>query len=160
MKPKLYLETSIISYLTAKPSRNIIVAGHQAVTHHWWDYYRQECDLYVSQAVLDEASAGDTEQARLRLQGIEGIDMLVITDKVYEFANQLLQKGPLPEKARADAVHIACAIINGMDYLLTWNCRHIANAHFFDKINSLCAIMGYESVIICTPDELAEIEDG
>jgi len=160
MKPKLYLETSIISYLAAKPSRNIIVAGHQAVTHHWWDHYRRECDLYTSEIVINEIQLGDPEMVQERLVFVEGITELNITEEVDAFAIRLIQEGPLPEKARLDAFHIAAAIIHGMDYLLTWNCRHIANAHFYGNINSLCAIIGYERVIICTPDELAEIDDG
>jgi len=133
MKPKLYLETSIISYLTAKPSRDVVVAGHQAATRDWWENHRDRYVMYVSETVYDEASAGDPELAAKRLALISGIPMLGVNDEIGVLVDKLIEDGPLPEKARVDAVHLATAIFHQIDYLLTWNCKHIATRLFFGK---------------------------
>ncbi len=153
-KKTVYLETSVVSYLANRPSRDLIVAGHQAVTREWWERRRADFTLYVSEPVLDEASAGDPAAAAQRLSALEGIDVLSVTDEAIEFAAHLLQQGVVPEKAAIDALHVALACTNGIHYLLTWNCKHIANAERFDAIASACLESGYKPPIICTPDEL------
>ena len=157
MKPKLYLETSIISYLTAKPSRDVVIAGHQAATRDWWENHRDRYDMYVSETVYDEASAGDTEIAAKRLALISGMPILGVNEEIGVLVDKLIEDGPLPQKARVDAVHLATAIFHQLDYLLTWNCKHIANPAFFWKITQVCDIMGYGGILIYTPDGLLEV---
>jgi hypothetical protein len=154
MKPKIYLETTIISYLTALPSRDLVAAANQEVTHEWWIGYRNEFDLYISQLVFEEAGAGDSDAVERRMETLRGIVRLDITDQTTILGKKLVEGIPLPPKARADALHIAAAAINGMDYLLTWNCAHIANAALRPRIEKICREMGCEPPIICTPMEL------
>ena len=156
MKPNVYIETTIPSYLAAWPSRDLITAAHQQITHHWWKTRRRDFDLFISQNVLDEAASGDPDAAERRLEILADIPLLDIDDEVGEFAQALLELVPLPPKASADALHIAIAVVNGMDYLLTWNCSHLANAALRSKIEDACKKKGYEPVIICTPEELLE----
>lgn len=157
MKPKVYIETSIPSYLSAWRSRDLIVAANQEITKEWWDS-REQFDLYISALVIQEAGAGDPVAAQKRLEQLDDIPELNITEKVERFAEILIQKVPLPEKARIDALHIAVAALSGMDYLLTWNCTHIANAILRPKLEALCREFGYEPPTICTPQELTRYE--
>ena len=113
MRPKVYLETTIPSYLTAWPSRDLVKAAHQQVTREWWQN-RARFDLYISQLVLREAGGGDAEAARLRLEALRGIPVLALSPAASALAQQLVQQGPLPENAVADALHIAIAVVNGM----------------------------------------------
>jgi hypothetical protein len=154
MNPKTYVETTIISYLTARPSRDLVRAAHQQVTEEWWRG-RAAHDLYISQFVIDEAGRGDPKAAARRLEAIRGIPLLDLTVDVGALATDLLTKGGLPEKARVDALHVATATVNGMDYLLTWNCKHIANATLRGKIEEICRSAGFAPPIICTPIELS-----
>ena len=156
MKPRAYIETTVISYLTARPSRDVIVAGHQQVTDEWWRMRRLDFDLFASQLVWDEAEAGDQEASQKRLAALESVGMLEITEEALSLAKELVEKGPLPPRAAEDAIHIAVAVINGMDYLLTWNCSHLANAAMRSKIDRICRARGYEPTVICTPEELLE----
>ena len=156
MKSKIYIETTIVSYLTAWPSRDVIVAAHQQITDEWWRTKRQFFELFASQLVLREAQAGNEDMAQRRLGALEEVRLLEVTEEALALAEDLLSKGSLPRKAEEDAVHIAVAVTNGMDYLITWNCKHIANARMRDKIEYICRVKGYEPVIICTPEELLE----
>lgn len=155
MRPKVYLETTIPSYLTAWPSRDLVKAAHQQITREWWQN-RTRFDLYISQLVLREASGGDAEAARLRLEALRGIPVLALSPAASALAQQLVQQGLLPENTVADALHIAIAVVNGMDYLLTWNCAHIANAALRHRIEAICRASGYEPPVLCTPEELME----
>lgn len=157
MKPKVYLETTIISYLTARPSRDLVVAANQQITQDWWQMRRPSFDLFVSEAVVREASGGDESAARQRLDEIEGIPLLTLTADAAVLAEKLIKELPLPERAVTDAVHVAIAATNGMDYLLTWNCKHLANAVLRSKIEDVCREQGYEPPVICTPQELMEV---
>jgi hypothetical protein len=154
MKPKVYLETTIVSYLTARPSRDLVMAANQETTHEWWTGCRDEFDLYVSQLVFEEAGAGDNDAARRRIEALRLITRLDINDQTTILGKRLVDGIPLPAKARVDALHIAVAAVNGMDYLLTWNCAHIANAALRPRIEKICREMGCEPPIICTPLEL------
>lgn len=154
MKPKLYLETTVPSYLTAWPSRDLIRAGHQQITREWWQVRRARFDIYISQFVLDEAGAGDSEAARERLAALRGFPLLDPTDEVVELAEALTASLVLPKQAVTDAVHIALAAVHGMHFLLTWNCAHIANAEMVPAIESACRERGFECPVICTPEEL------
>jgi hypothetical protein len=154
MKPKVYIETTIVSYLTARPSRDLIIAAHQQLTQEWWDDRRVHFDLYVSQVVVQESGAGDTLMAEKRLEVLEKIPLLDLRQEAVALARGLVEKGPLPEKAAVDALHIAVATVHGMDYLLTWNCKHIANAEMQTAVAAICRTAGYEPPVICTPEEL------
>jgi predicted nucleic acid-binding protein len=155
MKTKVYLETTIPSYLTASSSRDLVLAAHQQITREWWDL-RSRFDLFISQVVLQEIASGDEEAAAKRLQLVQDIPVLQLTEEVRAFARELLKQKALPLQAAVDAVHVAVAVVNGMDYLLTWNCAHIANATIRNKIEHVCRSKGYEPPMICTPEELLE----
>lgn len=156
MKPKIYVETTIISYLAARPSRDLVVAAHQQITQEWWQTRRAEFDLFVSQIVVQESSAGDKDAAERRLAILEGIPVLEQSEEATALAQELVNQMALPEKAVVDALQIAIAVVSGMDYLLTWNCTHIANATLRNRIESVCRSNGYEPPVICTPEELEE----
>ncbi|WP_245754469.1 type II toxin-antitoxin system VapC family toxin, partial [Candidatus Accumulibacter aalborgensis] len=133
MKRKVYLETSVISYLAARPSKNVIEAGHQQSTYQFWDR-RDEFDLFASELVLTECAAGDPEAATKRLAALRGIKLLDITSYSIELAKDLVIAGIVPAKASEDALHISIATVHFSDYLLTWNCRHIANPEIQARI--------------------------
>ncbi len=151
---KVYLETSFIGYLTSRPSRDLIVAAHQQITHQWWEERRSGFELYTSKLVLDEAGAGDEEAAQKRLDVLQNIPLLDFTEEVLTLSEQLLTEGPFPRVATADALHVAVSTVHGMDYLLTWNCRHIANAEMARQATAVCNATGYDVPRICTPEEL------
>ena len=155
MAPKIYLETTIISYLAARPSKDLITAAHQQVTHDWWQNRRRDFDLFSSQLVIQESSAGDASVAQTRLQLLSDISLLQVNEDCVSLARALVEKGPIPEKAAVDALHIAIATVHGMDYLLTWNCKHIANAEMQTAVSRICRSAGYEPPVICTPEELS-----
>jgi predicted nucleic acid-binding protein len=154
MKPKLYLETTVPSYLSAWPSRDLIRAGHQQITREWWETRRADFDIYISQLVLDEAGAGDAQAARDRLEVLQTLPLLDLTAEVTDLASDLKSELALPPKAITDAAHIAIAAVHGMDFLLTWNCTHIANAEMFSQIELACKERGFNAPVICTPEEL------
>lgn len=159
MKPKAYIETTVISYLTASPSRDVVIAGHQQITRDWWRNAAVRFELVASQLVINEASAGDPAAALDRLAALNAITLLDATDEALELADELVRLSAIPQKAAEDAAHIAIAVTNGVDYLVTWNCRHIANATMRSRIESVCRAAGFEPAIICTPDELMESDD-
>jgi hypothetical protein len=140
--------------LTAWPSRDLVRAAHQQITREWWDKRRAEFELYISQVVLRECQAGDVTAAADRLKVLEGLPLLEQTQEATKFGQALVDQVPLPERAALDALHVAIAAVHGMDYLLTWNCTHIANATLRQPIESVCRAHGYEPPAICTPDEL------
>jgi predicted nucleic acid-binding protein len=154
MKPKLYIETTVISYLAARRSRDLIVAGHQESTRKWWRERRGGFALFCSQLVVQEASAGDSDAVARRLRFLREVPVLVATDAIGELARRLTRSGGIPSEASEDAVHVAFAVIHGMDYLVTWNCRHIANAQIRNNLSATCYAAGYELPVICTPEEL------
>ena len=156
MAERIYIETTVISYLTARPSRDVVIAGHQQVTHEWWDTRRANYELCVSELVLDEAGAGDAQAAQERLLVLEPLLVLETTAEAYELAEELLRAGALPAKAADDALHIAVAATNAIPYLLTWNCRHMANATMRPVIEAVCMGKGIKAPTICTPEELLE----
>ena len=154
--PTVYIETSIVSYLTARPSRDVVTLARQELTREWWNSRRQRHDLFTSDVVVGEASEGDDEAARQRLDALQGIEELETTPEAEDLASALLEKGPLPEKAAVDALHIGISATEGIEYLLTWNCTHIANAAMRKPIEEICRTKGVEAPIMCTPEELME----
>ena len=159
MKPKAYIETTVVSYLTTWPSRDVVIAGHQQITRDWWRSAADRFELVASELVINEAGAGDADAARDRLAALDSVTLLDATDEAAELAQKLIESGAIPEKAAEDAAHIAIAVTNGVAYLVTWNCRHIANATMRSQIERVCRNAGYEPAIICTPDELMETDD-
>ncbi|MFW6162250.1 MAG: type II toxin-antitoxin system VapC family toxin [Planctomycetota bacterium] len=153
-RQSVYVETTIVSYLTGRPSRDLVVAGKQQVTADWWETERHGYDLFVSEFVAKEAAEDDPEAAERRSQCLAGIAFVEANPDVATLAEALLIEGVLPEKAATDAVHIALATVHGIDFLLTWNCKHLANARIRDAVNRVLVERGYEPPIICTPDEL------
>ena len=153
MKRQIYVETSVISYLTARPSKTIIGAAHQQITLAWWDL-RSDYELFVSQAVRQECAAGDPVAAQKRLAALDGIPVLAVTRDMIRLANAFIEQAIIPAKAIEDALHIAVSTLHHVDFLLTWNCRHIANPVIQEKIALHLEELGLFLPIICTPEEL------
>ncbi|MDE0165832.1 MAG: type II toxin-antitoxin system VapC family toxin [Bryobacterales bacterium] len=158
MLPTAYIETSVISYLTALPSRDVVIAAYQQVTREWWRTARNRFELVASELVLQEAAAGDSAAARARLAELEAVTLLEATDDAAKLTRRFLDLGAVPSKAAEDAAHIAIAVTNGADYLVTWNFRHIANAVLRSRIEHVCRQARYEPPVICTPNELMELD--
>ncbi|MCF2145076.1 type II toxin-antitoxin system VapC family toxin [Desmonostoc muscorum LEGE 12446] len=158
MSETVYIETSILEYLTARSTKNLILAGNIEVTRDWWELRRSAFTLYISQVVLSEAAQGDAEIAAVRLRAVHGLPLLEVTEAVEDLAAQFMMRSNLPPKASDDAVHIALATVNGLNYLPTWNCKHIANAQIQRKLLEICSDFGYTLPIICTPYEWEQRE--
>ena len=155
--PRLYVETTIPSYLTARPSRDVILAGQQETTRRWWGKKRGDYDLYVSELVLEETAAGDLAIAAARHAALAGLPQLAQTQEVDALVARLLAQGIIPPSAAPDAGHIALAAVHAMNFLLTWNCKHIANALHRRRVEAVCAEAGLVCPIICTPHHLIAI---
>lgn len=153
MQPRVYIETTVPSYLTAWPSRDLVRAAHQQITREWWAH-RGGFELFPSRLVIQECQAGDAQAAADRLAALANIPLLEPTSEAATLAEALMREVPLPERAAADALHIAVAAVHGVDYLLTWNCTHIANVTLRPRIEAACRAAGYEPPLICTPEEL------
>jgi hypothetical protein len=154
-KPTVYIETSIVSYLAANPSRDPVTARNQRLTHEWWNTHRHRYTLYTSALVADEARNGDPVLAQRRLALLQRIPRLEPERKeVRDLARELRAYVPLPANAHADALHIALATVEEMAYLLTWDCRHIANPRLHARIKKVCEVRGFGTPILCTPREL------
>ena len=150
----VYLETTIISYLVSRPSRDLLVAAHQQITNDWWINRRQNFECFVSQVVIDEVSAGDPEESRKRMEIINAFPVLEVTEEAELLTKAILASEAIPPRAVRDAAHIAVVSVNNVGYLLTWNCTHLANAQLIRKISVVCNSEGYNMPIICTPEEL------
>jgi hypothetical protein len=153
MKRKVYIETSVISYLTARPSKTILGAAHQQLTQSWWER-RFDYDLFISQSVRQECAAGDQDAAKRRLAVIEDLDVLAVTEGMISLAEALIAQQLIPATAIEDSLHIAIATMHHVDFLLTWNCRHIANPIIQEGIAEYLEQQGLLLPIICTPEEL------
>ena len=156
MPLKVYIETSVVSYLTALPSGDELKAACQQVTKAWWDTRRSSVQAFASVYVAQEAGRGDAGAAQARLLAIRALPLFAASPEIERLANNLLVGGGLPAKALLDALHIACATVNGMDVLLTWNCTHIANPVKLPLIRKLCQQLGYTAPELVTPFELME----
>jgi len=156
MKPSVYIETTIPSYLTAWSSPQLLMAANQQVTRVWWDNERHKFDLYISEIVMYEARCGDANAVSRRLEALTGLSELAITQEVESLAGILIAEHVLPEQSKDDALHISIASVYRVDYLLTWNCKHIANAVMRPTIERTCRVAGYEPPVICTPQELMD----
>jgi predicted nucleic acid-binding protein len=154
-RPKVYVETTVVSYLVALPTEDIIQMAHQEITRQWWER-RDRFDLYVSRAVVAEARRGNPDAAARRLDALRGIPRLARRSRVLDVARTLVRRGTLPAQAGMDAAHVGIAAVHGMEYLVTWNLRHLANATIRGKIEEVVRAAGMVPPIICTPEELME----
>jgi len=157
MKPTVYIETSVISYLTARMSRELLVAAHQQITQEWWQNARPQFDCFVSPIVLDEIIKGDPDASASRLDAIASFPLLEIVPEVELLANLYFSAIILPEKARADSYHLAVAAAHGVDYLVSWNCTHIVSGRVRKTIEEINTGQGIRTPILCTPEELMEV---
>jgi hypothetical protein len=154
VRPKVYLETTIPSLLTAWPSRDVSIAGQQQTTRDWWNERRQRYELFVSALVIKEAGCGDADAARDRIAKLQECRVLSYPKEAEDLTRALMSSRLIPARAETDAAHVATAAVHGMDFLLTWNCRHIANAVIVDKLREICDREGFPAPVICTPYEL------
>jgi len=157
MKPSVYIETSVISYHTARPSRDLIVAAHQQITNEWWEVALPHYDAFVYPIVLDEVSRGDINAVQSRLEKVSSFPVLEIVPEIRNLADSYFSALDIPEKARADSYHLAIASWHGMDFLVSWNCTHIVNGRIKMMIEEINAKQGIRTPIICTPEELMEV---
>ena len=152
----VYIETTILGYLVALPAKDVVIAGHQKTTLDWWAYRRTAFECFISQVVIDEISAGDPSEVRKRLFVADSLNSLAVTVDAEQLTESIMKSGILPPKAIRDAAHIAVATVHGVQYLLTWNCKHLANAQIAKRVANLCRLAGFEMPTICTPEELFE----
>jgi hypothetical protein len=150
----VYLETTFISYLVARPSRDVVVAAHQQTSHEWWDTRRNDFVCNISQVVIDEVSVGDPVEIQKRLDVIRDLPVLEATKSAEALTQAIIASGVIPPRAVRDAAHIAVAAVHRIDYLLTWNCRHLANAQIMRRIKDVCDGLSETMPLICTPEEL------
>ena len=154
MKAKVYIETSVVSYATARPSRDLVVAARQEITRERWDRILADFDCYISALVVQEAEGGDPGAADLRLSAIAGLPVLQIDEAAEALAKSLITDGPIPKEKPEDALHVALSARDGVDYLLTWNFTHIHNAQMELSIRRIVEQFGYQCPVFCSPDEL------
>ena len=157
MKPRLYIETTIPSYLVSRPSQLIRITADQQTTREWWDNKRHEYELFTSLVVVEEASAGDAEMAAARVAVLTALPLLSEPPQATALARHLLEKQIIPDVAADDAFHLAIAAAHRMDFLLTWNCKHIHNPHLERRIAAACETHGLRVPVICTPAELLQL---
>jgi predicted nucleic acid-binding protein len=158
MRPSVYLETTVVSYLAGWLSRNnLLVASNQELTREWWATRRDKFELFASTVVIDEARKGDRSVAAERLDFLRDVEVLDVTADDRRLAADLVRLAKIPAVAEIDALHIAVAATNGMSYLLSWNCTHIVNAVTLPRVYDVCRSSGYEPPFVCTPQELMEI---
>jgi len=158
MKKRIYVETTVVSYFTAKPSRDIMVAGHQEATRKLWPELSAKYETYISALVYDEARKGDPEQASVRLEAIEPFPMLDIDDEARALAEKIIANKGIPEEFPEDALHIAVAAVNGIEVIITWNIGHLNNPFTRKKVRQIVESEGYACPEICSPEELLEVD--
>jgi len=154
VKPTVYIETTVVSYLTAKPTRDVIVMARQQITMAWWKTQLPRFRPMISQLVLDEAARGDSEAASRRLNALKDFPIVDATPAAFSLAARFIRAEGMPARAKDDALHLALCAVHGISYLLTWNFRHLANAEIRLFLSGVCAKASYIFPIICTPDEL------
>jgi predicted nucleic acid-binding protein len=158
MKRRVYLETTVVSYLTAQPSRDLVIAGHQEATRELWLQLASQFETYVSALVLQEAGRGNPEQAQKRLEALIPFPLLNIDDEARSLAEQIIAGKGIPKEFPEDALHIAVAAVNGIDLIVTWNFAHLNNPFTRTRIRQIVERAGYPGPEICSPDELLEAE--
>lgn len=159
MKPSVYIESSIVSYLASRASRDVVVAARQAITHDWWSTHKHRFNLRISALVEEEIGRGDAVAATRRTDWVTNIPSLGISEQAVELARKLVADGAIPVGSEEDALHIAIAAAQGSDYLLTWNFRHINNAETKSAIAEVIESCGFVCPQICSPEELGGTSD-
>ena len=154
MKTSVYVESSVISYLTARPSRDVVKSARQAITEEWWQTDRKRFEVFISALVEEEISSGDASAARRRLDAVKDIPSADISIEAMNIAEALIASVAVPENSKEDALHIGIATANGMEYLLTWNFKHINNAEKKKHIVKVINALGYQCPSLCSPEEL------
>ncbi len=154
VKPTVYIESSVISYLTSRPSRDVVIAARQAISHDWWKNHRQRFELRVSALIEEEISRGDALAIERRIAWIEGIPSLSVSDSALELAEMLLAQSAVPKGSEEDALHIGIAAAQGIDFLLTWNFKHINNAETKSLIANVVESYRFVCPQLCSPEEL------
>ena len=154
MKPKVYIETTILSYLAARPSSQPVTAGRQSITRQWWETERLKYDLVVSEAVEAECERGDPASSKVRRKLLEEVSLFPVNERILKLARLLIVPGAIPENAAPDAIHIAAAAVERCEFLLTWNFRHIANVRIRREVERILGKHGFTQTTICTPEEL------
>lgn len=154
MKRRIYIETTVISYLTARPSRDLVLAGRQEITREYWPRLIQEFDVFISLLVLQEAERGDPEAVRKRLDIVADLPVLDVTVEVDRLSQKLIQARAIPTECSEDAIHVAVAAMNGIDFLITWNFAHLNNAFTRSMIRDVIEEAGFDCPEICSPDEI------
>ena len=157
MKPTLHMETSVVSYLTARPTKDLVMAARQLNTHQWWTEKRRNFRIHISRFVWDEAAVGDAERVRQRLKILKPLPWLQLSSESARLARAFIETGPLPPKAAEDALHVALAAVHGMHFLATWNLKHINNPAKADDLREVCRSAGSHCPVICTPEELRSV---
>ena len=157
MKPSVYIESTIVSYLTARPSRDLIVVAHQQITVEWWDDVLPQVDGFISPFVNQEISRGDPVIAQKRVDAMRDLPVLEINDEIQELAEKYFFAFEIPGRARTDAAHLAVAVWHEIDYLLSWNCRHIVSGRIKKLLEDINVVLGLKTPVLCTPEELMEV---
>jgi predicted nucleic acid-binding protein len=158
MKKHVYIETTVVSYLTAKPSRDIMIAGHQEATRELWAKLSSRYETYVSALIFEEVGRGNPDQAQMRLSAIAQFPMLDIDDEARSLAEKIIAKKGIPTEYPEDALHIAVAAVNGIEVIITWNFAHLNNPFTRKKVRKIVETEGYNCPEICSPEELLEVE--
>ena len=158
-RKSVYIETSVVSYLTARRTKDLLVAAWQAVTVDWWETHRGRFDLYTSDVTVMESRRGNPEAAQRRLEALVEIPVLSVTAQVDELSEALLHAGAIPPAYVGDSLHVAVSAVHGVDYLLTWNFRHIDNAETKPMMREVCGLHGYSCPEICTPQQLMGVSN-
>jgi hypothetical protein len=153
-------ETSVLSYLTARPSRDLLVAAHQQITDEWWSLVQEDCDLFVSEAVLDEIRAGDPDAAARREAAVADTPVLRLSEQVAELAARYCDELGMPSDRLADLTHVAFAVVHELDYLVTWNCAHIANDTIIRRLVEINDRLGHSTPFLVTPEAFLQLWKG
>lgn len=153
-KPSIYLETSFISYATNRLSNDFLVSAHQRLSRRWWEHRRSDFRFFVSEIVVAEIVRGNESAVEKRVTFLAGIESIDLNEASSTLAKSFLERSALPEKAAQDALHVAVAAVNGVDYLLSWNCKHIVNLEIYSGIQRIIEGSGYTAPKVCTPYEL------
>lgn len=157
MNPTVYIESTVISYVTAKPSRDLIVAAHQQITTEWWASVRPKVDCFISPFVIQEISAGDEEAAKKRLETVGDLPVLEVNKEIQQLAQRYFDALEIAEKAKLDASHLAVAVWHEVDYLLSWNCKHIVSGRVKKMLEKINTDLNMKTPVFCTPEELMEV---
>jgi predicted nucleic acid-binding protein len=158
MKKRVYIETTVVSYFTAQPSRDLLIAGHQEATRELWSRLAEDYETYISALVYEEARRGDPGQSRMRLRAVKPFRMLDIDEDARALAERIISGRAIPGEHPEDALHLAVAAVNGMEILITWNFAHLNNPFTRGRVRQVVESEGYRCPEICSPDELLEVD--